>query len=182
MQLHLDCSIILQPITLLKFQMEGKHLQIALAELSCLHFVVLLFVLCLPICTGCRRASVRKFVLLDIAFVLLICFKPSSLHRQFEKISQYCLTYSDLIPLSFVLGFYVNLVVKRWWEMFQSIPSTDTLALFVSNSIHGTVSSIPPTSRFYYLVPLKSLHDSQLFALPFRMTEAGKCAAILCDM
>ena len=54
-------------------------------------------------------------------------------------ISKYCLEYSDLIPLSFVLGFYVNLVVKRWWEMFQFIPSTDTLAIFVSNSIHGQV-------------------------------------------
>lgn len=41
--------------------------------------------------------------------------------RVFEVICKYCLQYSDLIPLSFVLGFYVNLVVKRWWEMFQSM-------------------------------------------------------------
>ena len=54
---------------------------------------------------------------------------------------KYCHAYSGLIPLSFVLGFYVNLVVKRWQEMYQSIPSTDTLALFVSNSIHGQVTS-----------------------------------------
>lgn len=51
----------------------------------------------------------------------------------------YCKTYSDLIPLSFVLGFYVNLVVKRWQEMFQTIPGTDTLAIFVSNSLPGQV-------------------------------------------
>jgi hypothetical protein len=48
-------------------------------------------------------------------FLLLLIF------RRFEKISKHCLEYSDLIPLSFVLGFYVNLVVKRWWEMFQSM-------------------------------------------------------------
>jgi Bestrophin, RFP-TM, chloride channel len=64
-----------------------------------------------------------------------------SFYRNFEKVAEYCRTYSDMIPISFVLGFYVNLVVKRWQEMFQSIPSTDTLALFVSNSIHGQVIS-----------------------------------------
>ena len=50
---------------------------------------------------------------------LFICLSIPSNYRVFEKIAQHCHTYSDLIPLSFVLGFYVNLVVKRWWEMFQ---------------------------------------------------------------
>ena len=44
---------------------------------------------------------------------------PVLISRLFEKIVQHCRTYSDLIPLSFVLGFYVSLVVKRWWEIFQ---------------------------------------------------------------
>jgi len=57
--------------------------------------------------------------------------------RKFEIIAKYCNDYSDLIPLSFVLGFYVNLVMQRWWNMYCSIPSTDTLSIFVSNSIHG---------------------------------------------
>jgi len=57
--------------------------------------------------------------------------------QQFEVISKWCKDYLDLIPLSFVLGFYVNLVMQRWWDMYSNLPSTDTLSIFVSNSIHG---------------------------------------------
>ncbi|KAG0717588.1 Bestrophin-3 [Chionoecetes opilio] len=57
--------------------------------------------------------------------------------RFFEKISIYCQYFSDLIPLSFVLGFYVSIVVQRWWDQYLSLPWPDSLALFVSTSIHG---------------------------------------------
>ncbi|KAK8394081.1 hypothetical protein O3P69_006349 [Scylla paramamosain] len=57
--------------------------------------------------------------------------------RLFEKVSVYCQYFSDLIPLSFVLGFYVSIVVQRWWEQYMSLPWPDSLALFVSTSIHG---------------------------------------------
>lgn len=42
--------------------------------------------------------------------------------------------------MSFVLGFYVTLVVKRWWEQYRLLPWPDTLALFVSAAIPGAVS------------------------------------------
>lgn len=45
----------------------------------------------------------------------------------------------DLIPVSFVLGFYVALVVGRWWSQYQSIPWPDSLALNVSTLITGQV-------------------------------------------
>nr|XP_045611052.1 bestrophin homolog 17-like isoform X1 [Procambarus clarkii]XP_045611055.1 bestrophin homolog 17-like isoform X1 [Procambarus clarkii]XP_045611056.1 bestrophin homolog 17-like isoform X1 [Procambarus clarkii] len=57
--------------------------------------------------------------------------------RLFEKVSVFCQYFSDLIPLSFVLGFYVSIVVQRWWEQYLSLPWPDSLALFVSTSIHG---------------------------------------------
>merc|ERR1712200_253257 len=31
--------------------------------------------------------------------------------------------------LTFLLGFYVNLVIKRWWEQYKLIPWPDTMAL-----------------------------------------------------
>ena len=34
--------------------------------------------------------------------------------RTFEMICLYCQTFTSLIPLSFVLGFYVAIVVTRW--------------------------------------------------------------------
>ncbi|MCL4139714.1 UNVERIFIED_CONTAM: hypothetical protein GTU68_050806, partial [Idotea baltica] len=44
---------------------------------------------------------------------------------------------TDLIPVSFVLGFYVSIVVQRWWAQYESLPWPDSLALYVSTSIHG---------------------------------------------
>lgn len=55
----------------------------------------------------------------------------------FEGITIYCAAYSDQIPLSFVLGFYVSIVMTRWWNQYTSIPWPDSLAVFVSASIHG---------------------------------------------
>ena len=48
--------------------------------------------------------------------------------------------YADLIPVAFVLGFYVSLVVTRWWDQYQTLPWPDTLAMYVSASINGQVS------------------------------------------
>ena len=40
----------------------------------------------------------------------------------FEKISLHCGHFADLIPVTFILGFYVSLVISRWWQQFESIP------------------------------------------------------------
>ncbi|CAG9138183.1 unnamed protein product [Plutella xylostella] len=55
----------------------------------------------------------------------------------FEKVRQYFGAQSESIPMSFVLGFYVSLVVKRWWEQYKLLPWPDTLALFISAGIPG---------------------------------------------
>lgn len=65
---------------------------------------------------------------------------PSSL---FVTISKYCKEYSDQIPLSFVLGFYVTIVMTRWWNQYTSIPWPDSMAVFVSANIHGQVIALP---------------------------------------
>ncbi|XP_037503603.1 bestrophin-4-like, partial [Rhipicephalus sanguineus] len=55
----------------------------------------------------------------------------------FEQVCVYCGNFADLIPVSFVLGFYVSVVVKRWWDCFSAIPWPDSLAFFVSTFLHG---------------------------------------------
>lgn len=57
--------------------------------------------------------------------------------RTFETIRLYFYKHSENIPMAFVLGFYVTLVVKRWWEQYRLLPWPDTLALFVSAAIPG---------------------------------------------
>ncbi|RZF32140.1 hypothetical protein LSTR_LSTR004003 [Laodelphax striatellus] len=57
--------------------------------------------------------------------------------RIFESVSEYCETYSNLIPLSFVLGFYISIIMTRWWDQYTTIPWPDPVAVFVSSHIHG---------------------------------------------
>ena len=45
-----------------------------------------------------------------------------SAREHFEKISLHCGHFADLIPVTFVLGFYVSIVITRWWQQFESIP------------------------------------------------------------
>jgi hypothetical protein len=39
----------------------------------------------------------------------------------FEDISVFAYRYTDFIPLTFILGFFVSLVIDRWWDMFTNI-------------------------------------------------------------
>jgi len=49
----------------------------------------------------------------------------------------YCGRYSKLIPLSFLLGFYVSLVVTRWWDQFKNLAWPDTLAMNLAAYLPG---------------------------------------------
>ncbi|XP_045122829.1 bestrophin-2-like isoform X2 [Portunus trituberculatus] len=59
------------------------------------------------------------------------------LFRIFEHVALYCDYFRNLIPISFVLGFYVSVVVQRWWEQYLSIPWPDSLALLCTAYIGG---------------------------------------------
>ncbi|XP_063305654.1 bestrophin-2 [Pelobates fuscus] len=58
--------------------------------------------------------------------------------RCFEKVSIYCNNYANLIPVSFVLGFYVTLVVNRWWNQYLCMPFPDRVMCAISGTVHGT--------------------------------------------
>ncbi|KFZ66772.1 Bestrophin-4, partial [Podiceps cristatus] len=57
--------------------------------------------------------------------------------RLYAKVAQYCNRSTDLIPMSFVLGFYVTLIVNRWWAQYTSIPLPDQLMCVISSNVHG---------------------------------------------
>uniref|UniRef100_A0A914VYN3 Bestrophin homolog n=1 Tax=Plectus sambesii TaxID=2011161 RepID=A0A914VYN3_9BILA len=56
----------------------------------------------------------------------------------FEDISVFAYRYTDFIPLTFILGFFVSLVIDRWWDMFSNIGWIDNAALYVSTYIQGS--------------------------------------------
>lgn len=58
-------------------------------------------------------------------------------NRTFENLVEYCRRHGSLIPLSFVLGFYVSIIVERWWNQYISVPWPDPLAVYVSSLVRG---------------------------------------------
>ena len=82
-----------------------------------------------------------KYIYIYIYIYKIIKNKLSVFFRIFEKVRQYFGQQGESIPMSFVLGFYVSLIVKRWWEQYRLLPWPDSLALFVSAAIPGVVST-----------------------------------------
>ncbi|XP_030745642.1 bestrophin-2-like isoform X2 [Sitophilus oryzae] len=92
------------------------------------------------------KGSIYKIVWGDLILFLAIYYALNFSYvyamnefskTHFEKIVIYCSKNANLIPLSFVLGFYVNIVYTRWWNQFTSIPFPDNLALLIGASIKG---------------------------------------------
>ena len=50
----------------------------------------------------------------------------------FEQSVLLCKEMADNTPVTFVLGFYVSILVARWWAEFLLIPWPDNLAVMVS--------------------------------------------------
>ena len=56
--------------------------------------------------------------------------------RQFEELAKFLDESSDRIPVGFILGFYVSLVVGRFWEQLNALPWPNRLAVFISAMLH----------------------------------------------
>ncbi|XP_071512943.1 bestrophin-2-like [Panulirus ornatus] len=93
------------------------------------------------------RGSVYKMVWRDI-LVYMVCYffislvyrlvLPEEDRRVFECLVIHCERFRSLLPLSFVLGFYVALVVSRWWGMYQSLPWPATTAMLLAAHVQGS--------------------------------------------
>nr|XP_020641742.1 bestrophin-3 isoform X1 [Pogona vitticeps] len=83
----------------------------------------------------------REFLLFACLYtaisILYRFFLTGSQKRYFEKLSIYCDKYAEQIPVTFVLGFYVTLVVNRWWNQFVNLPWPDRLMFLISSTIEG---------------------------------------------
>lgn len=92
------------------------------------------------------RGSVYKLIWKELIAYLFVYFTINAVYRfalddnqkkTFLSIRQYFSQQTESIPMSFVLGFYVTLIVRRWWEQYRLLPWPDSLALFVSAAIPG---------------------------------------------
>ena len=87
------------------------------------------------------KGSVYKLIKFDLVIYLILYGSISALYRftmtsniniYFEYFVVYCKKNVGRIPLTFVLVFYMHIVVQRWWETYKSIPWPDSLALKLS--------------------------------------------------
>uniref|UniRef100_A0A915J1S3 Bestrophin homolog n=1 Tax=Romanomermis culicivorax TaxID=13658 RepID=A0A915J1S3_ROMCU len=92
------------------------------------------------------RGSVYKILYKDLAIFLFFYFFISLFYRsvftgersvQFENLVEFCKLGVDLIPLTFVLGFFVTLIVDRWWNNFLAIPWPDRAAIKIACYVPG---------------------------------------------
>ncbi|KAK5849422.1 hypothetical protein PBY51_009066 [Eleginops maclovinus] len=92
------------------------------------------------------RGSIYKLLYREFLLFLLLYSALSLVYRLvlsdpqkrlFEKLSMYCDKYAEQIPVTFVLGFYVTLVVNRWWNQFVNLPWPDRLMFLISSCVQG---------------------------------------------
>ncbi|CAL8261627.1 unnamed protein product [Merluccius merluccius] len=102
------------------------------------------------------KGSIYKLLYRELIIFTVLYYFFSSVYRfvlnedqkrLFEKLSMYCDRYAELIPVSFVLGFYVTLVVSRWWGQFESVPWPDRLAALVGGHVRGIDETARLTRR-----------------------------------
>lgn len=93
------------------------------------------------------KGSIYKLVLPDMAIYIIFYYALNIPYRYamsdhnralFEQVVTYCHNMTNSIPMSFVLGFYVTIIVQRWWEQYICMPWPDALAVYVSTNIQGT--------------------------------------------
>ncbi|XP_051154261.1 bestrophin-4-like [Leptopilina boulardi] len=92
------------------------------------------------------RGSLYKLIYRELLLYLILFAGLSAIYRHvltpsqksiFEQIVIYCDSLITLIPLSFVLGFYVAHVAARWWEQYTAIPWPDKVMHLVALYVTG---------------------------------------------
>lgn len=95
----------------------------------------------------CRwRGSVFKLLYRDLLCYLGLYYFVTFIHLVglneeervvFERVVIYVQNYTQSVPLSFLLGFFVANVMTRWWNQFLSLPSPAAIAVYISSTLHG---------------------------------------------
>lgn len=92
------------------------------------------------------RGSIWKAIWKSLLLYLALYYTVNFIYRfalsedqqkEFEKIAAYCDRATGYIPLTFLLGFFVFMVVGRWWDQFNNICWPDRFITIVSTHIRG---------------------------------------------
>ncbi|CAA97766.2 Bestrophin homolog 2 [Caenorhabditis elegans] len=93
------------------------------------------------------KGSIWKAIYME-TIIFLICYgiisvvyrtamsEPSQ--RTFESVIRYCDKRLSFIPLEFVLGFFVTIVVDRWTKLWRTVGFIDDVCLLANLYVRGT--------------------------------------------
>ena len=68
------------------------------------------------------------YIVIYLAISVVYRYRPNDQQLFFEGLVRMSQTTSTMLPLTFLLAFYVGLVVKRWWEQYAKLPWPDAVA------------------------------------------------------
>ena len=122
---------------ILFFQMARKCLQISFAQPLPLLWHIFLHKYRVQILFGRSTKRVRLSYL-EIYKKKNYTF-PYQYFRYFEDICAFSEFYSSLVPVTFVLAFYVGAIVARWWTQWTKLPWPDNVAFTVNAYCSGLV-------------------------------------------
>ncbi|BHF70238.1 chloride channel activity [Sparganum proliferum] len=97
------------------------------------------------------KGSVYKAIWIEfIVFLIIFMFfsliyrlaMTGEIKRNFEHFCLYCCKISERIPVGLFLGFYVNIIVRHWWQRFLVIPWPDSFVLAVCTYIQGDSDAV----------------------------------------
>ncbi|XP_059166252.1 bestrophin-4-like [Physella acuta] len=92
------------------------------------------------------KGSVYKLLYKELVIFLVMYATISMIYRlaltesqqrTFETMAIECRSATSVIPLSFLLGFYVTFIVGRWWQQFHNVPWPDRTLFVMSTYLHG---------------------------------------------
>ncbi|KAK6047117.1 bestrophin-3 domain protein [Cooperia oncophora] len=87
------------------------------------------------------RLMYREMICFLVAYytVMLVYryLSDDSMKRSFESLAVYCRDFTSVVPITFVMGFYVTFIVGRWWQQYVNIPWPDKVCIQISAYVQG---------------------------------------------
>jgi len=78
------------------------------------------------------------YALLSVLYRAVLLNRAEQRQREvFELLCIYAARFQSYIPLNFLIGFYVQQVVSRWWNTFTALPFPDKIALKLVSFVPG---------------------------------------------
>uniref|UniRef100_A0A0R3S180 Bestrophin homolog n=1 Tax=Elaeophora elaphi TaxID=1147741 RepID=A0A0R3S180_9BILA len=94
------------------------------------------------------KGSIWKLCIKELCIWTLIFLNITFIYRSsyfltdnqkviFEKLANYFNTHLNFIPLTFMLGFFVQTVVKRWSVLFENMGYIESTSMYIGGYVYG---------------------------------------------